>query len=159
MMGQMMMIMPIFFGYITLGLPAGLTLQCLASTLQKSGTNLALGTSAADKKIVLIAGKQSHGPGDHEHRAGCLLLQKCLGAVPGLTTLVYSNGWPQDASVFDGADAVILGHCHLPVLKTLAVGGRQRHFSLLGDWLGHRSYIVLDGGRFELRFWEGEGNR
>ena len=33
---------------------------------------------AADKKIVLIAGRPSHGPGDHEFRAGSLLLQKCL---------------------------------------------------------------------------------
>ncbi len=33
MMGQMMMIMPIFFGYITLGLPAGLTLYWSVSNL------------------------------------------------------------------------------------------------------------------------------
>jgi UDP-2,3-diacylglucosamine hydrolase len=49
-----------------------------------------------------------------------------------------------------GVDAVILGHCHLPVIKTHALGGRQRHFILLGDWLTHRSYVVLDDGRFEL---------
>ena len=30
----------------------------------------------ADKKIVLVAGGRSHGPGDHEHRAGMLLLAK-----------------------------------------------------------------------------------
>ena len=59
----------------------------------------------------------------------------------------------------EGADAVILGHCHLPVLKTLTVGGRQRHFTLLGDWLGHRSYLVLDGGHFELRFWNERGSQ
>ena len=28
---------------------------------------------AADKRIVLIAGKPSHRPGDHEFRAGCSL--------------------------------------------------------------------------------------
>jgi YidC/Oxa1 family membrane protein insertase len=33
MMGQMMMIMPIFFGYITLGLPAGLTLYWAVSNV------------------------------------------------------------------------------------------------------------------------------
>jgi UDP-2,3-diacylglucosamine hydrolase len=49
-----------------------------------------------------------------------------------------------------GVVAVILGHCHLPVIKTHALGGRQRHFILLGDWLTHRSYVVLDDGRFEL---------
>jgi UDP-2,3-diacylglucosamine hydrolase len=49
-----------------------------------------------------------------------------------------------------GFDAVILGHCHLPVIKTHAVNGGQRHFVLLGDWLTHRSYVVLEEGRFEL---------
>lgn len=64
--------------------------------------------SAADKKLVLIAGKPSHPPGMHEFRAGSLLLQKCLAGVPGLTTMVYSNGWPADKSAFDGADAVVI---------------------------------------------------
>ena len=50
--------------------------------------------SAADKKIVLVAGRQSHGPGDHEFRAGCLLLKSCLDNVSGITSVVYSNGWP-----------------------------------------------------------------
>lgn len=59
----------------------------------------------------------------------------------------------------EGADAVILGHCHLPVLKTTTVGGRRRDFSLLGDWLGHRSYLVLDSGRFDLCFWGETGSR
>ena len=64
--------------------------------------------SAADKKIVLIAGGRSHGVGDHEFRAGCLLLQRCLEGFPGVTTVVVSNGWPQDVTVFDGAAAVLI---------------------------------------------------
>src|SRR5678815_4531889 len=63
---------------------------------------------AADKKIVLIAGRPSHGPGDHEFRAGSLLLQKCLNGVPGITSVVYSNGWPDEASAFEGAAAVFI---------------------------------------------------
>ena len=63
---------------------------------------------AADKKVVLVAGKPSHPPGMHEFRAGCLLLQKCLAGVPGVGISVYSNGWPSSASAFDGADAVII---------------------------------------------------
>jgi UDP-2,3-diacylglucosamine hydrolase len=54
-----------------------------------------------------------------------------------------------------GVDAVILGHCHLPVIKTHAVKGRQCHFILLGDWLTHRSYVVLEEGRFELGHYTG----
>src|SRR2546423_12421309 len=59
------------------------------------------------KKLVLIAGKQSHGPGDHEFRAGSLLLQKCLEKFPGLEVVVVPNGWPQDVAVFDGAAAIV----------------------------------------------------
>ena len=63
---------------------------------------------AADKKIVLIAGKPSHPPGMHEFRAGCLLLQACLEKTPGVKVTVYSNGWPDVAAAFDGADAVVI---------------------------------------------------
>jgi hypothetical protein len=63
---------------------------------------------AADKKIVLIAGKPSHPPGMHEFRAGSLLLQKCLMNVPGVAVVVYSNGWPNVAGAFDGANAVVI---------------------------------------------------
>lgn len=63
---------------------------------------------AADKKLVLVAGTVSHGAGDHEFRAGSLLLQQCLSEVPGLTTVVVSNGWPADLAVFEGADAIVI---------------------------------------------------
>jgi hypothetical protein len=83
----------------------------------------------AETKIVLIAGKQSHGPGDHEFRAGCLLLKKCLDARPGLTSVVYSNGWPQEPNAFDGADAVFIyadGGAGHPALQ-------GNHAEILGD--------------------------
>ncbi len=64
--------------------------------------------SAADKKIVLIAGKPSHPPGMHEFRAGALLLQQCLAATPGVKVAVYTNGWPDVANAFEGADAVVI---------------------------------------------------
>jgi type 1 glutamine amidotransferase len=76
-----------------------------------------LQASAAEKKIVLVAGNPSHGPGDHEHRAGCLLLKSCLDKVPGIAAHVYSNGWPgkvvdgrkvDDNAVFDGASAIVM---------------------------------------------------
>ncbi|MDB6024699.1 MAG: hypothetical protein JWM68_922 [Verrucomicrobiales bacterium] len=63
---------------------------------------------AADKKIVLVAGKPSHGPGSHEHNAGVQLLKKCLDGVPGVKAEVQLNGWPEDEKVLDGADAIIL---------------------------------------------------
>ncbi len=81
---------------------------------------VALRASAADKKIVFIAGPPSHGPGAHEYRAGCLLLKSCLDKMPGVTCLVYSNGWPNDVKAFDDAGTVVIysdgGGAH-PVLK------------------------------------------
>jgi hypothetical protein len=54
--------------------------------------------AAEDKKTVLmIAGKQSHGPGEHEHNAGVLLLAKCLkeGAADRVDVITkLSADWP-----------------------------------------------------------------
>lgn len=77
----------------------------------------AFAVHAADKRVLLLAGRPSHPPGMHEFRAGCLLFQKCLADVPGVSVEVYSNGWPtkvigtntvDDNSVFDGAAAVFV---------------------------------------------------
>src|SRR3954470_4755879 len=65
-------------------------------------------TLAAGKKIVLIAGNPSHGPGQHEHRAGCLLIKSCLDKVPGISSVVYSNGWPKDSAALENADAIVI---------------------------------------------------
>jgi len=65
--------------------------------------------SAADKKVVFIAGAPSHGPGEHEHRAGCLLLKSCLDKVAGVTSVVYSNGWPDNPSAaFSNAATIVV---------------------------------------------------
>lgn len=61
-----------------------------------------------DKRIVMIAGKPSHGPGEHEHRAGLLLFQKCLAGLPGIKVEVYDNGWPANPTVLKGAAAVVI---------------------------------------------------
>lgn len=64
--------------------------------------------TGAETKVVLLAGSRSHGPGDHEFRAGSLLLAECLRTVPGVNPVVVSNGWPADVTVFDGAAAVVM---------------------------------------------------
>jgi UDP-2,3-diacylglucosamine pyrophosphatase LpxH len=56
----------------------------------------------------------------------------------------------------EGIDAVILGHCHLPAIKTHSVGARQRQFVLLGDWLNHRSYLVMGSEGFDLVYFGGK---
>lgn len=63
---------------------------------------------AAEKHLVLIAGRPSHPPGMHEFRAGCLLLQQCLASVPNLKTTVYTNGWPPSNALLESADAIVI---------------------------------------------------
>jgi hypothetical protein len=64
-------------------------------------------TAAEPTKIVLIAGRPSHGPGEHEFNAGCKLMAKCLAEVPGVEPVVVTGGWPKDESVLEGAKALI----------------------------------------------------
>lgn len=63
----------------------------------------------ASKRIAFVAGNRSHGYGAHEHKAGCLLLAKCLEeALPGVQTVVYTGGWPKDPNAFEGFDAIVM---------------------------------------------------
>ncbi|MBM3822062.1 MAG: hypothetical protein FJ404_04070 [Verrucomicrobia bacterium] len=127
-----------------------------------------LGTSkSASKKVIFIAGRISHGAGEHEHRAGCLLLQKCLAGVPGLVTEVYTNGWPADERVLDSADAIVIysdgggGHPALQAqrLQTLdrlmkkGVGLGCIHYAVEPTKdKGQREFLEWIGGCFEIHY-------
>ena len=128
---------------------------------------LAISASAADKKIVFIAGKPSHGPGDHEHRAGSLLLKSCLDKIPGISSVVYSNGWPADSSAFEGVAAVIVycdgggGHALLQEsrLKTIGalmdkgVGLACLHYGVEPTiQKGQKEFLDWIGGAFEINW-------
>ena len=122
---------------------------------------------AADKKIVMLAGSPSHGIAEHEYRAGCLLLQKCLQSVPGVSVTVHSNNWPADPKAFDGADAVFIfcsgagGHPaiqadRLKVLDELmkkGVGFGTCHFAVeLPKDKGGPEFLRWQGGFYET-YW------
>jgi len=64
---------------------------------------------AGQKKIVFIAGHPSHGFGQHEHRAGCLLLANDLNEnVPQVHAVVVDNGFPKNPHILDDADCVVV---------------------------------------------------
>jgi type 1 glutamine amidotransferase len=65
------------------------------------------GRSAGTAKVVLVAGRPSHGPGEHEFNAGCKLMAKCLSQIPGIEPVVVTGGWPKDESVFDDARTLV----------------------------------------------------
>lgn len=104
--------------------------KMLMVALLGGGLMMAWSASAAERKIVLLAGTPSHGPGEHEHNAGCLLLGRLLNQVGGVKAVVHTNGWPKDMTIFEGADAVFIycdgggGH--------MAVRERQR-LTFLGE--------------------------
>jgi type 1 glutamine amidotransferase len=128
------------------------------------------------KKIVFVAGPPSHGPAQHEHRAGCLLLKSCLDKVPGFSSVVHSNGWPADSSAFDGAATVVLymdGGAGHPALKDDRL---QQLSSLMKKGVGlccihyateptiekgQKEWLEWIGGAFEINWsvnphWEAE---
>jgi ankyrin repeat protein len=64
--------------------------------------------ATAEKSILFIAGPKSHGPGQHEHPAGCEVLAKHLQSSGlGIHTEV-SLGWPQDSSKIAAADTLVI---------------------------------------------------
>ena len=61
------------------------------------------------KKVAIVAGRKSHGFGSHEHRAGCMLLAEALNSSDlDIEATVYTEGWPQDDSVLDYADSIVI---------------------------------------------------
>ena len=58
-------------------------------------------------KIVLVAGRPSHGPGEHEFFAGCTILMKLLQENVGVFPVMARDGWPKDSKTFEGAKAVV----------------------------------------------------
>ena len=75
------------------------------------------------KKIVFIAGPDSHGKGEHEYNGGVTFLaRKLKEALPETDTVVFHNGWPKDPAVLQKASTIILfcdgaeGHIIIPHL-------------------------------------------
>jgi len=123
--------------------------------------------AAADRKVLLIAGPPSHGPGMHEHNAGVILLQKCLAGVPGLKTDIVLGGWPTNPALLEGLDAVII-YCDG---QTKHVALQENRKAMLGRVLakgaglgllhyaveptlenGHEEFLGWVGGAFEIHW-------
>lgn len=78
------------------------------------------------KQVVFIAGRQSHDYGSHEHFAGSKILAEVVeNSDPNVQCTVLRNGWPQDDSLLDQADTIVIysdgggGHPSLPHLPRL----------------------------------------
>ncbi len=91
-------------GILALQLHAGPPMTIQFKNIRLKRTHLADGT----KKIVMVAGTPSHGPGAHEFNAGTKILKRCLDGTPGVIAAAYYNGWPADPTAFDNADSILL---------------------------------------------------
>lgn len=132
----------------------------------ETSAGVAPSSATRKKKVVLIAGKPSHGYGAHEHRAGCLLLAKALNE-SGLPVAaeVVTGGWPQDASVLDDADSIVIyadgggGHpfnAHLDELNQLmkkGVGLVCIHYAVeVPKGASGDAFLEWTGGYFETNW-------
>lgn len=84
-------------------------LNALASQLSKPAEKCQA-NAASKKKIIFLAGGCSHGFGEHEYRAACLLLARNLekhfsGQVE---TVVYTDSWPTADDAFDNVAAIVM---------------------------------------------------
>lgn len=114
---------------------------------------------AEEKKIVFLAGNRSHGYGSHEHLAGCRILAEAIqDTTEEITCEVYSGGWPEDASVLDDADAIVMycdgGKKH-PALKHLDT--LQKHIDRGAGFvcLHYAVEVPPDQGGTEFLSWLG----
>ena len=82
---------------------------CTAALIGSSALPPSVAT-AKDTKIVLLAGKKSHGPGEHEFEKDLMLFRHCLDTslnVRHILVEVY-NGWPKDEKTLDDADTIVI---------------------------------------------------
>ena len=116
----------------------------------------------AVKNIVFIAGNRSHGSGEHEFRAGCMLLAKALNEQSGLkvNATVVGVDWPKDKSLLDQADAIVIyadatsGHAgqweYLDGLAKKGVGMVFMHYAVHPNRdIGEKYYRPWIGGAME----------
>src|SRR6516165_8631603 len=117
-------------------------------------------------KIVLVAGRQSHGPGAHEFFAGCAVLMKLLQQTPGAFPVMARDGWPENPRTLEGAKAVVFfmdggsGHPiiqknHLEEVRKLidrGAGFVNLHYAV--DYPKRQAEIILGwlGGYYETGY-------
>ncbi len=142
----------------------------------------AAGASSSAKKIVLIAGKKSHGPEGnriHDYPWSVKLLKVLLdrsNVREQVRVETHFDGWPQDEHTFDDADTIVvisdgrdgtIGEeaPHFSNAARTAIIERQMkrgcgfvtfHFSTFASEANRRQILEWSGGYFQ---WETEGLR
>lgn len=131
---------------------------------------LAVPAFAADKKlVVMIAGRPSHGPAQHEHNAGILLFKKCLeqNSADKVEIKHHLNGeWPPQEEL-SKADTIVIyadgggGHPALQENRLEQLGKEMArgcglvcvHYAVEPTTeKGNKEFIDWMGGCFEINW-------
>lgn len=145
------------------------SILCVAGLvgLTAGGPSIATAEGTKDTKVVLLAGKKSHAPGEHEYETSLELFRHCLDTslnARHLLVEVHANGWPEDERTLDDADTIVLfsdggsshtqhpllGDGHMPVLAKQMKRGCGLvviHWSLnLPSKIGRETFLRWIGG-------------
>ncbi|WP_231615319.1 ThuA domain-containing protein [Novipirellula artificiosorum] len=117
------------------------------------------------KKILMLAGRPSHGYGAHEHYAGLKILEETITEATDGCEVTVVRGWPSDPALIDQADSIVIycdgggRHLAIPHLAELREKLKQGcglvclHYAVemvpgeAGD-----AWVELLGGHFEIHY-------
>ena len=121
-------------------------------------------TAQKKSKIVFLYGARSHASGDHEFKAGSMLLAKHLNAQKKVPVEAITHfGWPKDESILDDAAAVIIysdatkvvqnGWEKMDALTKKGVGVMMMHYAVHPAIdKGEQYFMPWIGGYFRNNF-------
>lgn len=115
------------------------------------------------RRIVLIGGTGTEGPGKHAYAEGGRRLAALIGASPqarGAEIIVYDRGWPTDPAALQGASTVVLYFDGLDRHPLRDAARRAQLEALVQRGVGlvalHQASTVPAGNaHFDLRGWLG----
>jgi type 1 glutamine amidotransferase len=114
------------------------------------------------RKVVFIAGKPSHGEGNHEWEKDAQFLKQCLEGAPNVEPLeitIYYNGWPDHPADLDDADAIVFladGNKMHPLIEP-SRAAKIRELAKQGVGLAFLHYCVEPPEGMETEFMEWMG--
>jgi type 1 glutamine amidotransferase len=105
------------------------------------------------KRVLLVAGRPSHGPGDHEFFAGSAIMMDLLKQNPDVFPIMARDGWPKNEKLLETADCIVLymdgggGH---PAIRPERMALIQKQLDRGAGWVNIHyavEYPVKSGGR------------
>jgi len=103
------------------------------------------------KVILVVAGKSSHGPGDHEFFAGSAILCNLLKQTPGVWPIMVRDGWPKNESLFEIAESIVMymdGRGGHPVVQKDRLAAMDQRMKAGKGWVNLHyavDYLAKDG--------------